>query len=484
MRDEEEDTTATRAAPSLQLCDDLTLDLDAYARTGLRVGVWASSGRGKSFGVGVFCEELLAAGVPLVAIDPEGELHTLREGFRVLVIGGDRGDLPLPDAPELARAVLDRCFAHGVSLVIDLSERVTSRAQQEGARPWLEALWARQSGRRSLTALVVEEVHLFAPQSGSSSTAEIMQRLAKQGRKRGVIIVAASQRTQAVSKEFMSQLNFPAIGGFETERDYDAVKAVVDGHPFETFRALPPGEFFLPDVGGFHRWRARHTSHGGDAPGFTASELDAPARHDADLEALVSALREEIERPADAPPPPTAPDAAARAKVRALEDELRATRESLASTQEEVRQLKIALQVAGVLKVVVQQQVVPPSVEVAKPAPAPPPPAPLPAPPPPPAPPSAERVMASASIQSLLARAEELARRRSPRAVDFFPLAPRLLANGADLTALELAQRSGSKSLDQIRRAGVALHALVQVGYATLSAGRYAVNAATVRRYV
>ncbi|WP_437987978.1 helicase HerA domain-containing protein [Sorangium sp. So ce117] len=52
--------------------------------------------RGKSFGVGVLCEELLAAGIPVVAIDPEGELYTLRERFRVLVLVGAHADLPLP----------------------------------------------------------------------------------------------------------------------------------------------------------------------------------------------------------------------------------------------------------------------------------------------------------------------------------------------------------------------------------------------------
>src|SRR5262249_5141092 len=142
------------------------------------------------------------------------------------------------------------------------------KAQQQAAEPWLEQLWERVSERHALAALVVEEVHLFAPQSGSAVTSEIMQRFAKQGRKRGVILVAASQRTQAVSKEFMSQLNFPAIGGFETERDYNAVRAVVAGHPFEQFRSLAVGEFFLPAAGGFHRWRARRTSHGGDAPAW------------------------------------------------------------------------------------------------------------------------------------------------------------------------------------------------------------------------
>src|SRR4051794_15514162 len=54
--------SATAPHPILALGDDLRVELSSFARTGLRVGIWASSGRGKSFGVGVLCEELLAAG--------------------------------------------------------------------------------------------------------------------------------------------------------------------------------------------------------------------------------------------------------------------------------------------------------------------------------------------------------------------------------------------------------------------------------------
>ncbi|WP_437965824.1 DUF87 domain-containing protein [Sorangium sp. So ce260] len=162
-------------SPILSLCDGYRLDLSDYARTGLRVGIWASSGRGKSFGVGVLCEELLAAGIP-VAIDPEGELYTLRERFRVLVLGGAHADLPLSSSERAAELALRRVLDEGLGLVVDLSDQPTSRAQQEAALPFLERLWALLSERRAPAAVVVEEVHLFAPQSGASLTSDILHR--------------------------------------------------------------------------------------------------------------------------------------------------------------------------------------------------------------------------------------------------------------------------------------------------------------------
>ncbi|WP_437951378.1 DUF87 domain-containing protein [Sorangium sp. So ce296] len=528
-------------SPILSLCDGYRLDLSDYARTGLRVGIWASSGRGKSFGVGVFCEELLAAGIPVVAIDPEGELHTLRERFRALVLGGAHADLPLSSRERAAELALARVLDEGLGLVVDLSDQPTSRAQQEAALPFLERLWALLSERRAPAAVVVEEVHLFAPQSGASLTSEILHRLAKQGRKRGVLLVVASQRTQAVSKELMSQLNFPAIGGFEIERDYDAVKALVDGHPFEEFRALPSGEFYLPAAGRFERWRARHTAHGGDAPSWTGEAGGAPRIADAALSTLIDELREALAGESARPPAPD-PSVALRAEIRRLQQQLEQADQARRAAEAEAERLRTALQVAGVVKVVIQNEIVARAGQSdgarpqAAPAPgAPPAPAPgalaayapgtpptaapgalaahapgaprshLPASPAAPLAPApggaAVKVAARPSspslrdlamppaallkargVQRMVSAARSHARRRSPRSAAHVALAAKLLAGGAALTAEELAARGGSRSQVEIRRAARALAALAHAGFASVQGGRHALNEAAVLR--
>ncbi|WP_438005269.1 DUF87 domain-containing protein [Sorangium sp. So ce321] len=494
-------------SPTLSLCDGYQLDLSDYARTGLRVGIWASSGRGKSFGVGVLCEELLAAGIPVVAVDPEGELHTLRERFRLLVLGGAHADLPLPSGERAAALALARVLDEGLGVVIDLSDQPTSRAQQSAALPFLERLWVLLSERRAPAALVVEEVHIFAPQSGASLTSDILHRFAKQGRKRGVLLAVASQRTQAVSKELMSQLNFPAIGGFEIERDYDAVRALVDGHTFDEFRALPAGEFFLPAIGRFERWRARHTAHGGDAPSWTGEAGGAPRIADSKLSTLINELREAL---ADELASAKAPDpsAALRAEIRRLERQLEQADEARRAAEAEAEQLRIALRVAGVVKVVIQHETVARAgqVDAARPPAAPAPTAPrerapaAPAPAPAgaavkvaarPASPSlrdlalpAGAVLAVRGVKQMVSAARSHARRRSPRSVAHVALAAKLLASGAALTAEELAARGGSRSQVEIRRAVHALTALARAGFASVQGGRHALNEAAVLRAI
>ncbi|WP_231864417.1 helicase HerA domain-containing protein [Sorangium cellulosum] len=510
-------------SPILSLCDGYQLDLSDYARTGLRVGIWASSGRGKSFGVGVLCEELLAAGIPVVAIDPEGELYTLRERFRVLVLGGAHADLPLPSGERAAEIALARVLDEGLGLIVDLSDQPTSRSQQEAALPFLERLWVLLSERRAPAAVVIEEVHIFAPQSGASLTSDILHRFAKQGRKRGVLLVVASQRTQAVSKELMSQLNFPAIGGFEIERDYDAVRALVDGHTFEEFRALPAGEFFLPAAGRFERWRARHTAHGGEAPSWTGEPGGVPRVADATLSTLLDELREAFAAESASQQGPD-PSAALRAEIRRLQQQLARADEARRAAEAEAERLRTALQVAGVVKVVIQSEIVarvghgevaqaPAAAALRAPAAAPAAPAlgapmdrvpgaPALAPAAAsggaavkitarPASPSlrdlampATTMLEVRGVKQMVSAARSHARRRSPRSVAHVALAAKLLARGAALTAEELAARGGSRSQVEIRRAAHALAALARAGFASLQGGRHALNEAAVLRAI
>jgi len=480
--------------PTLAICDGFTLNLADYARPGLRVGIWASSGRGKSFGVGVLCEELLSAGIPVIAIDPEGELHTLREQYRVLVLGGERADLPLPAGRMGIHLTLTHVLAEGLGLVVDLSDRPTNRTQQEAARPWLEELWSLMSERRAPAALVVEEVHIFAPQSGSSTTADMMQRFAKQGRKRGAILVAASQRTQAVSKEFMSQLNFSAIGGFETERDYDAVKAVVGGHPFDAFRTLETGRFYLSAAREFFRWRPRRTSHGGDAPTWSTAEGASGQSRDSELDSLVEQLRTAFDEE-EATTDSATPDASAadRARIRALEQELSATQEELQSARDEVNRLNIALKVVGAIKVVIQQEIIAVAPSLPAPAVA----AQTPAPTvvhtqAKPAEPSLVRdvrissdaVMDLAEVKTMLRRARDRARRRSSRSTEYLHSAVKVLLAGSAVNGAELAAKYGYYGKVTINRMDAVLDALVGVGFAVYNHGQYRLNEPYLRQLI
>jgi DNA helicase HerA-like ATPase len=86
-------------ARALHLGKGLTLPLDAVSRT---FGILAVRGAGKSNTAAVMAEEMFAAGLPFVVIDPVGSWYGLRSsadgtspGLPIPIFGGKHGDVPL-----------------------------------------------------------------------------------------------------------------------------------------------------------------------------------------------------------------------------------------------------------------------------------------------------------------------------------------------------------------------------------------------------
>lgn len=328
------------SAPVLSIASGLEIALEAFAQSGFRAGVWASSGRGKSHTVGVIAEELLGCGLPVVAIDPEGELWTLREGYRTLVVGGPHADLPATSSRACIREVLSTALAQRLACVFDLSEAVTNATQQEMARPVLEELFALQTRERRTVGLILEEVQVFAPQSTPSSTSEIMARIAKQGRKRGILLVVASQRTQAVSKEFMSQLNFPIVGGFEERVDFEAVKHHAGRKTFEDLNRLDVGFFWFPRISRLEKIRGRKVTHGGDTPELGGEIVLKQEVTDQELAAAVAGLAEAMRKAEEQ-------ERVERGEIAQLKRRVEELEALLGAKDEEIAQFEIALKVSA-----------------------------------------------------------------------------------------------------------------------------------------
>src|SRR3954469_25071936 len=101
----------------LKKSEDLSLPLDFVTQT---QAILAKRGVGKSYTASVEAEELLKARQQIVVVDPTGAWWGLRssadgkgEGFPIVVLGGEHGDVPLEQhaGEVLAAAIVERRFS-------------------------------------------------------------------------------------------------------------------------------------------------------------------------------------------------------------------------------------------------------------------------------------------------------------------------------------------------------------------------------------
>jgi hypothetical protein len=232
-----------------------------------RTCVLGSSGSGKSYAVGVLCEELCKNGVPFAIVDTEGEHTGLKEKYEVIWVGEETGcdlywdSVDVADlakqAPDIAPLVLD------VSDLTDPKEKVSS---------FIGALYETLTARKTPYLVVVEEADKFVPQYGER--VPIFAEAARRGRKRGMGLMICSQRPSLVDKNVLSQCGNQLIGKLIIQNDLQSVAQFFPGKGLpKELTSLSAGQFFA--MGGFSqtpalvRVRKRVTRPGGVTPSLS-----------------------------------------------------------------------------------------------------------------------------------------------------------------------------------------------------------------------
>jgi hypothetical protein len=194
----------------LQISPTLSLPADAVTQ---KLAFLARTGAGKTYAAMKLCEEMLAAGAQVVALDPVGVWWGLRlaadgkgPGFTLPVFGGEHGDVPLE--PKGGALVADLVVDRGVSAVLDVSMFESKAQHKQFATDFAERLFFRKKAARSPLHLFFEEAQEFVPQFKSKGEERMLgafERLIKLGRNYGVGASLISQRPQAVNKDVLNQ---------------------------------------------------------------------------------------------------------------------------------------------------------------------------------------------------------------------------------------------------------------------------------------
>lgn len=225
-------------APSL----DPRFALDVPRLIESRLLVQANSGGGKSWAIRRLLEQTWGACQHIV-IDVEGEFHTLREQFDYVLAGQKGGDCPADtkSASLLARRLLEL----NVSAIVDIYELGTQR--QRFVKLFLESLVNAPRELWHPALIVVDEAHMFCPETGHSESAGAVIDLMTRGRKRGFCGVLATQRIAKLHKDAAAEANNKLIG--RSALDIDMKRAAAElgftaREDMQRLRTLPAGVFY------------------------------------------------------------------------------------------------------------------------------------------------------------------------------------------------------------------------------------------------
>src|SRR5690606_25316464 len=136
-------------------------------------------------------------------VDPEGQYAPLRQSCPgTLVIGGTEADVPL--SLEHVAAIVTEALRNRASIVLQIDECPLGE-QREIVAAALGALMAMPQTCWHKRLIIIDEVHLFAPQRGMCESAGPIAEVAARGRRRGYYLVLATQRFARVSKDCITQ---------------------------------------------------------------------------------------------------------------------------------------------------------------------------------------------------------------------------------------------------------------------------------------
>lgn len=240
------------------------------------VGIVGKTGSGKTFAAKGAVEGLLARGERTLVIDPTGVWWGLRlrsDGKRAsehapVIFGGRHGDLPLvdKDAAETGERLAVALGGSATPAIVDL-QQMSVAARTRLATSLFEGLL--RENRGPLT-LVLDEAHLFAPQSGAGAgnfeTTALLHatnNLVALGRSAGLRIMMITQRPAKLHKDSLSQVECMVALRLVDPRDRKAVEDWLDGAPdpsrgaeiMASLASLPTGTgwIYAPEIGVLER---------------------------------------------------------------------------------------------------------------------------------------------------------------------------------------------------------------------------------------
>jgi hypothetical protein len=254
---------------TLSIDSSQKFELQTQTLVGRSIAVLGITGSGKTNTAAVLIEEMLSNGFPLTIVDIEGEYWGLKERFEILVAGrSEHAELTI--GPENAGKLAEISLKRGISVILDLSD-LTQEEAYEFLLEYFKGLWATSSTTKQPYQIVLEEAHEFVPQNASTPLKQLLTRIALRGRKRGLGVILASQRSAKVEKDVLTQASLLFLHKVVHPIDLRVYKDLIPlskTQVEDTVRELQPGEAIIVYNHEVHitQIRLRNTFHAGATP--------------------------------------------------------------------------------------------------------------------------------------------------------------------------------------------------------------------------
>ncbi|MFL5313071.1 MAG: ATP-binding protein [Myxococcales bacterium] len=309
----------------LHIAEGVDLPIDFVTKT---AAIMAQRRKGKTYTAAVIAEELVAARIPFVALDPTGAWWGLRAsadgesaGLPVIVIGGQHGDLPLER--DAGRVVADLVLDHPGYYVLDLSLLGSRKAERDFATAFGDRLHRRkmEPGMDFPLHLFIDEADMFVPQeregAGDNVLLGVYAGIVRRGGLAGLGSTLISQRPALVNKHALSQIDIlialRLVSGIDQKALYDqyvknAGTKEQQAELMDSLASLPVGEAWFWEPGAEPplyvrvKVRERHTFNSSATPKPGEQRVEPRVLADVDLAGLRDKMAGAIERARDEDP--------------------------------------------------------------------------------------------------------------------------------------------------------------------------------------
>lgn len=217
----------------LKISPDVSMPLDTVTSTIALLGV---RGSGKTHTSSLIAEEMLQNNLHLVIIDPLDVWWGMKssddgknEGYPILIMGGEHGDVPLE--PTAGKVVAKLIVEEKLSAILSMKHFSDGEACRFTADFLLEVFRLCKEPLH----VIVDEADMFAPQrpmKGSSKEISLhaMDKIVRRGRASGLGVSMMTQRPAVLHKDVLTQAETLIALRILSPQDRGAVEAWIEVH--------------------------------------------------------------------------------------------------------------------------------------------------------------------------------------------------------------------------------------------------------------